>query len=243
MPTKTYECEQCHKAFDRNAANMARSKHAFCSPRCTGDWNATHKVGENNPGYKQVAVNCAQCSASLKRPPHKIARSKNFFCSVACRAQYNSNHIRGTDNPTYNRVPALCAGCGKSMLVIPFRVKHHKTHFCNKACYGVWQSQHRIGRNGPNWRGGYKEYYGPDWNVQSRAARKRDNYHCQVCKKPQKNRALDVHHVTPFRSFGYIPNTNERYKEANQLENLISLCASCHQRVEAGHVSVQLKLL
>ena len=38
----------------------------------------------------------------------------------------------------------------------------------------------------------------------------------------------------PFRSFGYIPGVNENYVTANVLENLMTLCSACHQRVEAG---------
>jgi DEAD/DEAH box helicase domain-containing protein len=42
-----------------------------------------------------------------------------------------------------------------------------------------------------------------------------------------------VHHRIPFRSFGYIPGQNENHRESNALENLTTLCAACHQRVEA----------
>jgi DEAD/DEAH box helicase domain-containing protein len=42
--------------------------------------------------------------------------------------------------------------------------------------------------------------------------------------------------VQPFRTFGYVPGENERYRDANQLDNLVTLCASCHRRVEASVV-------
>ena len=38
----------------------------------------------------------------------------------------------------------------------------------------------------------------------------------------------------PFCQFNYIPRKNEHYKEANQVENLVTLCPSCHRRAEAG---------
>ena len=41
-----------------------------------------------------------------------------------------------------------------------------------------------------------------------------------------------VHHLTPFRTFGYIPGQNTNYKIANQLENLVTLCSSCHRAAE-----------
>ncbi|MDY7076650.1 MAG: DEAD/DEAH box helicase [Chloroflexota bacterium] len=75
--------------------------------------------------------------------------------------------------------------------------------------------------------------YGPDWPAQRDAARARDGYVCRHCSSPEReDRQHDVHHVTPFRAFGYVPGVNDFYKLANQLENLITLCPTCHRRVE-----------
>ncbi len=67
--------------------------------------------------------------------------------------------------------------------------------------------------------------YGPNWSVQRQAARQRDEYRCQVCSLPEQGRSHEVHHRTPFRTF-------PSYVQANRLENLITLCPACHQRVE-----------
>ncbi|MEA3338784.1 MAG: DEAD/DEAH box helicase [Chloroflexota bacterium] len=75
--------------------------------------------------------------------------------------------------------------------------------------------------------------YGPDWAVQRAAARARDGYVCRQCGAPEREGCQhDVHHITPFRAFGYTPGVNDFYKLANRLENLITLCAACHRRVE-----------
>src|SRR5262249_21244468 len=47
-------------------------------------------------------------------------------------------------------------------------------------------------------------------------------------------RQHDVHHLVPFRSFGYVPGVNENYKLANELNNLVTLCRPCHRRVKAA---------
>jgi DEAD/DEAH box helicase domain-containing protein len=74
---------------------------------------------------------------------------------------------------------------------------------------------------------------GPNWDKQRAQARKRDEYKCRHCGAPERpNRAHDVHHIQPFRTFGYVRGTNESYLEANRLENLTTLCRSCHRRVE-----------
>jgi len=75
--------------------------------------------------------------------------------------------------------------------------------------------------------------YGPNWPAQRDAARARDGHRCCRCGAPERDdRQHDVHHLTPFRSFGYVPGRNDLYKLANRLENLITLCPTCHRRVE-----------
>ncbi len=78
--------------------------------------------------------------------------------------------------------------------------------------------------------------YGPNWERQRNAARARDGFRCRQCGTPEKPGAPQhaVHHITPFRTFGYIPGINENHLTANILDNLMTLCAICHQRVEAS---------
>ena len=67
--------------------------------------------------------------------------------------------------------------------------------------------------------------YGPGWSKIRDRARARDKYTCQVCGAVETTRQHDVHHKTPFRAF-------PSFIEANRLENLITLCHSCHRKVE-----------
>ena len=77
--------------------------------------------------------------------------------------------------------------------------------------------------------------YGPSWPAARNAARARDGYVCRQCGAPQREgREHDVHHVRPFREFGYIPGENRNDRLANELDNLITLCSSCHHRAEAA---------
>jgi DEAD/DEAH box helicase domain-containing protein len=79
--------------------------------------------------------------------------------------------------------------------------------------------------------------YGPNWEIQRNAARARDVFRCVQCGKSETSeggRQHDVHHILPFRSFGYIPGLNENYRLANDLDNLQTLCRACHARAEAG---------
>ena len=82
--------------------------------------------------------------------------------------------------------------------------------------------------------------YGPNWQKQRNAARVRDGYQCAMCGKPEASaqnmtqRQHDVHHKIPFRKFGYIVGENDHYLQANQLDNLITVCPECHQRIETA---------
>jgi len=99
----------------------------------------------------------------------------------------------------------------------------------------------RTGINNWQWKGGrfaLSDYsYGPNWGTQRRRAKKRDAFTCQNCGLvfPKKSPRLHVHHIVPFRTFGYIPGVNERYLDANQSSNLVSLCEQCHAKLEAAN--------
>ena len=77
--------------------------------------------------------------------------------------------------------------------------------------------------------------YGPSWPQQRDAARVRDKYRCRQCGVEERvGRQHDAHHLVPFRTFGYVPGANEFYLQANQLDNLVTLCSTCHRQVERG---------
>jgi DEAD/DEAH box helicase domain-containing protein len=76
--------------------------------------------------------------------------------------------------------------------------------------------------------------YGPNWQEQRERVRQRDRYRCVRCGAPEApDRQHDVHHLAPFRIFGYVAGLNEHYLEANRLENLMLVCRTCHRRLEA----------
>ncbi len=69
--------------------------------------------------------------------------------------------------------------------------------------------------------------YGPNWQKQRDLTRARDGFRCQVCGEPEGEKSHQVHHKIPFRMF-------ESAGQANQLANLITLCSSCHRKVETA---------
>ncbi len=73
--------------------------------------------------------------------------------------------------------------------------------------------------------------YGPEWPKIRDRVRARDKYTCQVCGTPETTRQHDVHHKTPFRAFTARDGSPDP-SQANRLENLTTLCPSCHHKVE-----------
>ena len=77
--------------------------------------------------------------------------------------------------------------------------------------------------------------YGPNWEEQRTRVRARDGYRCTQCGVGEPpGRQHDVHHLRPFRTFGYVPGLNDAYLHANQLSNLVLVCRTCHHRLEMG---------
>jgi DEAD/DEAH box helicase domain-containing protein len=77
--------------------------------------------------------------------------------------------------------------------------------------------------------------YGPDWDRIRSEILERDGHHCRKCGAGEPpGRSHDVHHLRPFREFGYRRGVNDNDKIANAPENLLTLCRACHHRVESA---------
>src|SRR5579864_800657 len=148
---------------------------------------------------------CFLCGAELSGQRRK-------WCSKRCRDRW-----RGS----VPSVTKTCEGCAVEFTVPVGRLCARK--FCSMECaYKNRRMALLVGSDNPNWRGGRALSYGAGWNALKAEIRLRDLV-CQGCgKSPEQNgRALDVHHLQPFRFSG-----------DNSPENLVALCRSCHMRAD-----------
>jgi len=77
--------------------------------------------------------------------------------------------------------------------------------------------------------------YGPNWQKQRQRTLVRDGNRCRTCgAEARPGTGLHVHHIRPFREYGYVPGENDAYQLANDVDNLVTLCPSCHRQAEAG---------
>ena len=215
-------CAYCRKPFTRRPHGGRTDEGAYCSTACY--W----AVG-------QVVTVCACCGQPLLAQRHRVELNKTgVYCCWACKC---AKHPGKPGNP----IPVECEACGRKFKRGRARYFPGR-QFCNARCKGDWMRAHRNGEGHPSWEGGGIYYYGPNWDAQRDAARARDGYRCQnpACGLAEADHPvqLHVHHRRPFRSFGYKPGKNTLYLVANALENLVSLCSSCHVMAEFGTIDV-----
>lgn len=173
-----------------------------------------------------INIACSRCGRVVQAPPSRAKTKK--FCSRSCLMESLAELARkrtGKLHQNYvGRVTVECGTCSAAMVIRP--AAKRKTNYCSVACNNKAIAEAGAKRNGnkhPLWLGGSDEYRGPNWQRQRKLALTRDENKCTVCSAPTKT----VHHLRPFRLF-----TN--YKEANDLDNLSSLCRSCHRLADAA---------
>lgn len=220
-------CEECGEEFK---VWPSREERKFCSEECK---NKAHSKFMEGRGRNRKTVECDWCGKEFEKIESHV-REHNF-CSRECQGKYYSENRGGEDYWGYKgkQVTKKCKMCGKEFTVPEAWIRKGRGRFCSRECYGKWYSENICGGNHPAWKGGYEPYYGPNWYKQRRKARERDNHTCQLCGAEKDGKEHDVHHIIPFREFGL-----ENYKKANSLDNLITLCRSCHSQVENGGIEL-----
>jgi hypothetical protein len=100
----------------------------------------------------------------------------------------------------------------------PHCPKTYQKHF------GSWNNALEEAGFEPILTHGEGEYvYGSGWVEARQETLERDNYTCQVCA--YRDKSNHVHHIKPRRKFDDV-------SKSNTLDNLITLCNSCHSRFE-----------
>lgn len=229
-------CNQCGAEVIRYPKDICKSGNVYCSVECR---RAYHRA-------RIVEARCHVCSKAVQRRPSHVHDLGRVFCSHKCKNEYAKTL---TGDHCYNfkgEISLTCYACGKAFQRRSNQVRKSGLVFCSLECKHNHQKT-VAGELHPRYKGhwrGRRRYYGPNWREQARQARKRDGYKCQVCGVTQRRhgRLLDVHHITPFVDFGFIPGENDHYLMANSLDNLITLCVSCHSRAESGNLPFQLPL-
>lgn len=230
MNKVTIICEECEKSFDVSPSRAKRAR--YCCAACRVNAMRVRFQGSENPSYKggPQTLPCDWCGELVVRAPSSRCKYQHTFCSRECYGHWRSANIKGEAHPLYTgKLVTECAQCGAKLERHPHRFEVAERHYCDLTCLSQWQSEHVKGPAHHQWLGGERHRYGPDWPVQQELARARDRGVCRICGKTaeEQGRALDVHHVVPFRE-----------SHNNALDNLVCLCRGCHPRVEKGSLQL-----
>lgn len=195
-------CEQCGKEYQVRKYRASTSR--FCGFSCSGKWSLSVRT---------------MCNPNLAGNTHRKGhRPANAF---------TSEQVRGENSPSWKSpIECACIECNRAFYLPPHQVGvgTHKGIYCSAECRAENFKRERSGENHPRWVGGIQTYRGRNWKRVRLLAVVRDNGACQKCGRVI-GKSIPVHHKRPFREF-------VTAEEANQLENLICLCQSCHMQVE-----------
>jgi len=245
MPEDEYECPGCGDEFptERGMKSHYGQKHegsiSGVVETCEG-CGETFRRPADRPDIrncsigcrsrKTVTVACSWCGEDVEMHENRHKINDENFCGQDCYSKWQSENKVGEQSPTWKeRRTHTCDWCGGE--IEKRQSERSLEHdFCGLDCYGNWLTENNSGEDNPMWKGGYEPYYGSNWRKQRRRARERDNNECQACGVGEDETTLCVHHIKPFREFAAGDETD--YEAANELENLVTLCRSCHKKYE-----------
>jgi hypothetical protein len=178
-----------------------------------------NKHGSNNPNWKggKIKRNCKICGKIFYIERYRINNKTGFVCSIKC-----SNKWQGR-----NKIKRICLICKNIFIINPGELKHRTAKFCSIKCKQLYQRK----ENHPLWLGGRTPRTNQsEWINLREKIYKRDKYRCRICGKTKTTCKLHVHHIIPYR-----------VSADDKQNNLITLCASCHRKVEARYCNSKIK--
>lgn len=223
-PERIHACYQCGKRVigtpskDRSGNKCEK---IFCSREC-------YDLSRTIEREKRTR----QCDHCGKDYIPSDGKSNLRFCSAECRSL------------GLKAAPIHCVCCGAWVSIVKFMhatgkfISSKSGKVCSRECHIKWIKTNPVrklkislafrGEKHPNWQGGPLVInHRSAWERLADSIRDRDGHKCQKCGKPESDnrRRLDVHHIVPRRECLSL-------EIANHPDNLTSLCAECHMKVE-----------
>lgn len=217
-------CPTCPRGFETERALNIHYKKAH---------------GESIAG---VEITCEQCGDTYRKAPSEADRSR--FCSRECLSAHQSEIYSEPFGDESNRVDLECEWCGTSYSRPASAAEGSR--FCSRECQSAaqsvefsgddWYLSGATGADHPTFKDS-DEYRGANWPEQREAALERDDHQCVNCglsmaeHRERHGCELHVHHIDPIESHD-VP------EEANELDNLLTVCRPCHAKIEGQDLSV-----
>lgn len=176
---------------------------------------------------KMSEFSCPFCWRSSKTARGlKVHFTKHHGNHMEWDGEYPDQIQDRLPEPT-QEVNLTCTECGRSYTRPEYEAD--SSRFCSSSCHAEWMRENQNGDSAPNWRGGICEdpRQSSDWPATRKKVLRRDSYECMRCSRDVGSKSgpkatAHVHHICPVSAGG-----------SNELENLITLCQSCHKQVHA----------
>lgn len=219
-------CRQCGQQFPPRTglSKSQNSNRKFCGREC---FRASK--------FSRPVVECQRCRKPFRGKP------QSRFCSMECRSTI---------------ADCRCEQCGGVYRVKASITRKRRT--CSRRCAAILrgvegrapltgkprdaETRNKVSRGlvayyggdparHPNYKGGPGAARRGGWNRQRDRARARDGNTCVACLRTaaEAGNNIPVHHIRPYRLF-------DKPAEAHTLDNLVSLCQSCHIKMERGKI-------
>lgn len=217
VPLSNRRCDSCGERF-----YDPKSRRKYCS-------DCYSESGVHNGNYRgaKKSAECQICGNEFEFYP---SNKEGLYCS-SCVSDPEISIQR--INSSQDKRQIECKHCGERLQRYPSEISVNMYgSFCDAECYGEWLADNISGEAHHQWAGGTINY-GTGWWKTRKEALKRDQYRCQICGSgPHEiGRNPDVHHLRPVRKFA-------NPEDAHRLDNVISLCRSCHRKVEDDTLSL-----
>jgi hypothetical protein len=202
----------------KNCENEFKIQRSSSKKYCSHDCYTKSNIGQDHNNWMEKEISeCKTCGNNFK----KYKSTEQNYCSRVCVD-------KGKTDIYYRTIK--CTYCENRFSKRKKLITDDQRHFCSVNCSNQWLSENQTGKDNSNWSEELRPVnnYGPNWSLVRKQTRERDNYTCQKCDKNEEefSKKLDVHHIIPFRLF-------DKFEHGNDLRNLITLCKSCHGKVEA----------
>lgn len=210
-------CDFCKNPFEIYPYQLKVDKLRFCNRKCKGKYWSLIIVKENHPNFKGGLPKCVDCG-------------KELSCYIAKRCKKcNDINRSGVKSVFYKEERHKICKCGIKLSSV---TKGDKCRKCydefniglNHFNFGVKINGQRrkilsLAHGGTGIPYELTEYGSEFDSSLKERVRFRDGYKCKICGCSQLEncRQLSIHHI-------------DYNKKNNNINNLVSLCLSCHMR-------------
>jgi len=188
----------------------------FCSRTCSN----LHRHGAKDKSGKVIIKTCPECSKRWETRRNDPGRQR-LTCSDECEFEARSRAHRGKITSIETKEKLSLSHTGKSL-------SDDHRYSIGRGVSGSRNSRWVDGRSCE--KKGSEDYNFEFSSALKTTIKKRDRFKCRKCNEDGSKFRLFVHHI-------------DYNKKNNSIDNLVTVCASCHSRIHGRTLDNEFKAL